>query len=259
MEYALTGTHGPVVLYIHGTPGGWDHVRFSHPHMRTLAPSRPGYLRTPAFTGQSPEQQAHAYAQLLDACAIERVIVMTASGGGPSGLCFASLYPARTRAVIAIESITQPIRLPPIPHPLKFDFSAWLFLKLMPTALMVRAMIPAQDNQARVLTSRPKLEAFDAMMHSLWPPSLRQDGVALDVAQFATFSLPSHPVTSPALIIHGDEDRNVPFTHAEHLATHIPQATLHRIHGGDHFMPITHAEELRQVVLEFIDALRHDT
>ena len=45
-EYQLVGDSGPVLLFLHGTPGGYDQGT-SVPEVRVLTPSRPGYLRTP--------------------------------------------------------------------------------------------------------------------------------------------------------------------------------------------------------------------
>jgi pimeloyl-ACP methyl ester carboxylesterase len=95
VQYSIQGEEGPVILFLHGTPGGFDHNPFftaeSFPGFRQLTPSRPGYLGTPLTTGATPEQQARAYAALLDTLGIDRVVVLGASGGGPSSVYFATL------------------------------------------------------------------------------------------------------------------------------------------------------------------------
>ncbi|MCE2559018.1 MAG: hypothetical protein J4F98_10505 [Acidobacteria bacterium] len=51
VEYVLEGDGDQVVLSIHGTPGGYDQ-RFGLAGFQVLAPSRPGYLRTPISAGR---------------------------------------------------------------------------------------------------------------------------------------------------------------------------------------------------------------
>ncbi len=68
MEYATKG-EGPALLLIHGSPGGYDQAMAfvsQNPGFKLISVSRPGYLRTPLETGQTPEEQADAFAALLD-------------------------------------------------------------------------------------------------------------------------------------------------------------------------------------------------
>jgi hypothetical protein len=56
IEYTLKGEGGPVLLFIHGTPGGYDQTTYPANTIRVLAPSRPGYLRAPLSIGKTPLQ-----------------------------------------------------------------------------------------------------------------------------------------------------------------------------------------------------------
>src|SRR5277367_656622 len=113
IEYAEIG-HGPSVLLTHGDPGGYDQVYqvvklegAEHGVSRYIIPSRPGYLRTPLSVGKTPKEQAQAFAALLDALKIEKVAVIGASGGGPSAIEFAALYPDRCNALILEEAVSM--------------------------------------------------------------------------------------------------------------------------------------------------------
>ena len=101
VEYQFVGNSGQVVLLLHGTPGGYDQTTEIE-GFRVLTPSRPGYLRTPLDAGRSPAEQARVYIALLDSLDIDNVIVMGASGGGPSAISFAANHPERTLALIAM-------------------------------------------------------------------------------------------------------------------------------------------------------------
>jgi 2-hydroxy-6-oxonona-2,4-dienedioate hydrolase len=58
-----------------------------------IAPSRFGYLRSTFHDGTTFDDQAHAYAYLLDRLGVKRVAVVALSQGGPSALLFAVLHP----------------------------------------------------------------------------------------------------------------------------------------------------------------------
>ena len=74
IEYVLKG-EGPVVLFLHGGPGGYDQgllesKTFNDGGFSVLSISRPGYLRTPLITGVTFEEQADAIEALLESLGI---------------------------------------------------------------------------------------------------------------------------------------------------------------------------------------------
>ena len=75
IEYGIVGDSGPVILFAHGTPGGFDQTPFfsavGFEGYRVLTPSRPGYMATPLDVGRTPQDQARAFAALLDALDID--------------------------------------------------------------------------------------------------------------------------------------------------------------------------------------------
>ena len=69
IEYVDRG-EGPTLLVFHDAPGGYDQAMllgslFPEEEFHLVAPSRPGYLRTPLTTGQSLAEQADAMAALV--------------------------------------------------------------------------------------------------------------------------------------------------------------------------------------------------
>ena len=259
IEYALEGDGDGVLLSIHGTPGGYDQ-RFGLEGFQVLAPSRPGYLRTPISAGRTPREQADAYAALLDALSIDQVVIMGLSGGGPSSMTFAAAYPDRTRALIALEAVSNS-DLPEIPAPafLSGDFTAWLSLSLLRRAVgtegLLEMFVPDPENRRLVLEDEEKVAAFEGLMWSLWPPSLRGDGLANDEEQFDALDLPLDDIQVPTLAIHGTADAAVPVEHARFLADRAPGVQMHLIEGADHMMPVSHQEEVVRAISEFIDGL----
>lgn len=228
IEYQIFGDSGPYLLYAHGRPGGYDQG-FSYPGFRVLVPSRPGYLRTPLSVGRTPEEQAHAYAVLLDSLSIGQVFVLGISGGGPSAISFAALYPKRTVALVALAAVSQPIEPDEVEPPfMQSDFLLW----------------------ATFATMR------DSLLMSIWPVSRREAGNENDETQFQTLDLMAgREVTVPTLIIHGTDDANVPFSHSQRLANQIPTAELHSIEGGTHWLLSTHEAEVNKIVAEFVQSV----
>ena len=107
IEYTLKGDSGPVLLYIHGSPGGYDQTIDPGENYRVLTPSRPGYLGTQIFAGRSPEEQTECFKALIDALNIDKVFVMGVSGGGPSSMHFAARHPQNTSGLILFEAVSH--------------------------------------------------------------------------------------------------------------------------------------------------------
>jgi pimeloyl-ACP methyl ester carboxylesterase len=260
VEYQIIGDSGPVVLRVHGTPGGYQKADAIEGR-RVLAPSRPGYLRTPIETGRTPEEQADAYAALMDSLDIKRAIVMGSSGGGPSAIAFAVRHPNRIVALIALEPISQSKALEfELPFFMHSDFLSWavlsVMIKGMDPADTVKAMVPDPKTQQVFLNDPVKLAEVKSEMASMmwanWPTALRQVGLDNDVAQYADLNLGANTITVPTLIIHGTADVNVEYAQSVTLAAQIPGAILHSIEGAGHAMPETHSAEIKAVIEGFL-------
>ncbi len=259
IEYLFAGEEGPVLLFVHGTPGGYDQAPADYEGFRILAPSRPGYLATPIEVGRTASEQAEAYRALLDALEIREVIVMGASGGGPSAITFAASYPDRVRALVAMEAVSQSMELLEAPGFLTSDFLFWLVFRAIEVGpgfeAILTNIVPNPENLKLILDDSETLEKVKAVLWSGWPPSLRREGFDNDNIQFTDLDLPLADVSVPTLIFHGTADINVPYGHAEFLAEQISGARLHAIANADHMMPFTHAKEIRTILRDFLAQL----
>ena len=108
IEFSQGGS-GPDVLVVHGSGGGFDQGQLLvravlDDHVHWIAPSRFGYLRSTFQPGAGFDDQAHAYAHLLDGLGIARVAVVALSHGGPSALLFAALHPERVTSLTLISA-----------------------------------------------------------------------------------------------------------------------------------------------------------
>ena len=142
MEFASRGSGAPVLVF-HSAPGGYDQSIalagfLEEEGFQIIAPSRPGYLRTPLATGLTPENQADAAAQLLDHLGLGKVSILGFGWGGPTAVEFARRFPDRTAALVLVSAVTAQMLPPPapalqLPHAiadkLTGDVGAWAFVK----------------------------------------------------------------------------------------------------------------------------------
>jgi pimeloyl-ACP methyl ester carboxylesterase len=255
IEYAEMG-HGPPILIVHGNPGGYDQVyklfKLQHAEngdFRYIVPSRPGYLRTPLSVGKTPKEQAEAFAALLDALKIEKVAVIGGSGGGPSAIEFAALYPERCVALVLEAAIIMKIVAPKpgfaeaaIKNTVGFDFSFWLLKNQFVAGLQAKE--PKDPEITAIAT---------AIVNSAVPYARRKDGWDNDTEQWTTLAeLPLASIRCPTLILQGTADQNVPPAQAELAHAQIAGSKLVTLSGQDHWMLITKHKELDSLSHAFL-------
>jgi pimeloyl-ACP methyl ester carboxylesterase len=256
IEYATLG-EGEPKLVIHGMPGGYDQGLLMHrafpenlDGIRTIAVSRPGYLRTPVASGESPEEQADLYAALLDELKIERVIVEGASGGAPSAVQFALRHPERTKALVLIAPMFKGWEgkgnetPPPGSFLMQENVIAWLA-----GDRLARRMLPQAS-----LNDEKQTHAARALVKTSLPTELRVDGMVNDARAFNKLDYAAWPleqIAAPTLILQGDKDVNVPIEATVAAAARIPGAELHMFKGGDHFFMVSRANEMFDRMRQF--------
>jgi 2-hydroxy-6-oxonona-2,4-dienedioate hydrolase len=108
IEYTEGGSGLPV-LVIHGSGGGYDQGELMvravlGEQFHSITPSRFGYLRSTFRDGATFDDQAHAYAYLLDRLGVKKVAIVALSHGGPSALLFAVLHPERVSSLTLISA-----------------------------------------------------------------------------------------------------------------------------------------------------------
>ncbi len=261
IEYASVG-EGPAVLVLHGIGGGYDQgllvTRLNKDNpFRLLSVSRPGYLRTPLTTGTTPEEQADAYAALLDTLGIYRVAIVGISAGGPSALQFALRHPDRCWALISVSGVSGKIsahlsRLESLVAALlNSDFSLWLLGVAARPMLFTLSGIGKQM-QSDLAHDPAKMEVIVSIIQPL-PISKRKAGFDNDLRQFAdlsTYDL-AH-ITAPTMVLHGTADGVVPISHSEFIARSIPHTEMVKIEGGGHLCVVTHKEQALPALLGFL-------
>ena len=249
---------GPRVMSIHGSPGGFDQGLVWARHLRDggrelIAPSRPGYLRTPLDSGRSPAQQADLYAAMLDALHIDKVTVLGISSGGPSAVHFAARHPSRTNALLLDAAVLLPIA--PASNEIEraiFESGTgiWLSCQMAKRWPKLTAALVVDTLSAGLVKDR-KRDAVDwitsdpARLHnivdlptSLAPRRFRETGQRNDESNETNLDpLPFAEITAPTLIAQGTNDVFPLIDHATNAADKMPGAELMLVEEGHHGLP----------------------
>jgi len=264
VETAQTG-QGSAVLISHGSGGGYDMgiwlARFLGGPYRYIAPSRVGYLRSPAPANPTPEAQADLYAALLDLLKIDSAVVIGLSGGGASALQFALRHSAGCSGLILISAISR--QVPPLPRVLRAifpimlisDFLPW-FLHALAPGRIYQANGVSREVLAQIRNDGETMRQLAELFQTNFPSTLRREGMLCDLQQMANpFPIPLERITIPALVIHAEDDPVVPIALGEYSAATIPGARFLRLKDGGHFACVTHRKETLPAIHEFMEDL----
>ena len=246
IEYTDGGS-GPAVLVIHGSGGGYDQGELIAQavlgeQFHWISPSRFGYLRSGLPETATWDDQAHAYAYLLDHLGIEKVAVVAMSQGGLSALLFAVSHPEQVSSLTLIScgvasSSNQDQALADdkgamLTTIFRYDWLYWGISKLFKRPLM--ELMGASDAVINSLSGaqRKLLERFIDDMNPVAP---RSAGVMFDnQAQLPGERIAA--ITAPTLILHAADDTLQLYRNAQFAAATIPNARLVRFDRGGHFL-----------------------
>lgn len=262
IEYSEGGA-GPPVLVIHGSGGGFDQGELIvqsvlDDHFHWIAPSRFGYLRSTFHNGATFDDQAHAYAALLDQLGIERVAVVALSHGGPSALLFAVLHPERVASLTLISCGVAPAlsdeqaqadtKGNTLVSVYSEDYRYWLITRLFRKQFL--QLIGVDDTVIASLDAGQQV-LIDRVVDEMNPVSLRAAGVAFDNQA----TLPGERIAAirvPTLILHAKDDTLQLYHNAEFAAATIPEARLISFERGGHFVMVTEQAAVRTAVQQHI-------
>ena len=262
IEYTEGGS-GPAVLVIHGSGGGFDQGELMvqavlGDQFHWIAPSRFGYLRSTFHEGATFDDQAHAYAYLLDQLGIKKVAVVVLSHGGPSALLFAALHPERVSSLTLISSGVASSATQDQAEAnqkgemwvtiFKYDPLYWGITKLFNKQLM--ELMGANDAVIADLTPEQR-ELAAQFIDYMNPVSQRSAGAAFDNKA----TMPNERIASiqaPTLIFHAKDDTLQLYHNAEFAASTIPGARLVSFERGGHLLMIVEQSTIRTVMHEHI-------
>ena len=247
IEYTLLG-NGPAVLVCHGTSCNCfstdDSAPLQEAGFSVLRPSRPGYGRTPLKVGRTAAQAAEALVALLDNLEIATCAVIAISGGGPTGVALAALFPERVKRLALVAAVTQPEERPNEPayrsqaafygpmHGMMWGMLG-LISNLSPRSMAKQTLTIFSSHDPEDGLRRLSADDVAAIRRFYQGQSSRQG--ALNDGAHTVGADVLKVVRQPTLVIHSREDRSVPFSHAEWSLKNIPHAELCEAGFTGHF------------------------
>jgi len=262
IEYTSGGS-GPDVLVIHGAGGGYDQGELLvqallGDNFHWITPSRFGYLRSTFHSGATWDDQAHAYACLLNKLGLKKVAVVALSQGGPSALLFAVLYPERVSSLtlvscgVASSATADQAQANKKGDMLKtifqHDLLYWTTTKLFKKQFM--GLMGAPDAVVDNLTPQQR-ELAEQVIDYMNPVSPRSSGVTLD----NTAKMPNERIALiqiPTLVVHATDDMLQLYHNAEYASSTIPGAKLLRFERGGHLLMVVEQMAIRPAVQKHI-------
>lgn len=218
------------------------------PHRRVLAFDQPGMGRSPAvFPTLTIPQLADLGARVLDLLGVERADVLGYSFGGAVAQQLALTAPRRVRKLVLVASVYGLGGIPTDP----FTTAAVIAHQSpTPTPPGMRALARLGYGGV-VKTDDTALEAFERAVAAA-PPDLNSFlGQALAAGTWS--SLPwLWAITTPTLVLSGDDDLIVPVANAVVLATWIPRARLRVLTGAGHLMVLDQTDDVAREISAFL-------
>jgi pimeloyl-ACP methyl ester carboxylesterase len=225
-----------VLFWHHGTPniGAPPRPLFAAAAqlgIRWLAYDRPGYGGSSPDPGRNIASAASAVASIANALAIERFAVIGHSGGGPHALACAALLPERVLAAVSLAGLA----------PLGAAGLDWFAGMNAAGAAGLRAASAGRAAK----TQHEAVAEFDPAMFTAadyaalagdwaWlnevvgPAQAAGPGGLIDddLAYVAAWGFDPATIVAPLLLLHGLEDRVVPASHSQWLASQCATAEL---------------------------------
>jgi pimeloyl-ACP methyl ester carboxylesterase len=253
LGYATWGPeHGRPLVLQHGSPSSrlgrpWPPTFFAEQDVLAVTYDRPGYGRSDPQPGRRVLNAASDVAALTDHLQLETFSVMGLSGGGPHALACAFALGGRVRRTATVGGLA-PADMPGfLGGMMDFNRGHWIavrqglaahttylaelagLLQQDSEAFMARlASEMAEGDQRQLAALQANPARYRANLEMLAEAGRQGARGWIDdyVAIAGDWGFRLEDVTGEVRVWHGHADRNVPPTHAEYLAAHLPNTTL---------------------------------
>ncbi|MFV0414844.1 MAG: alpha/beta fold hydrolase [Chthoniobacterales bacterium] len=224
----------PTILLIHGGAGGYDQSLALNGDLykagfNVIAPSRPGYLRTPLAEGLLFEHQARLIREMLKKLDIKKVTVFAFAEGAVPACVLAVENPDLVQSLVLLSPVMevkgrrQPFGLFALDK-ITGDVGAWWMYRESespkPRELIEKVFDLTQEFPDKMLRydlvketmeNPERRERFIKFVRSMTPVSPREEGTRNDDVQLvAPPRIPYAKIQCPVLIIGGENDILLP-------------------------------------------------
>jgi pimeloyl-ACP methyl ester carboxylesterase len=265
VTYRMAGDGDPVVL-LHGLAGSstnWRHIMPALAERFTVvAPDLLGFGESAKPRGDySIGAHAAGVRDLLVALGVESATIVGHSLGGGVAMQLAYLSPGRCQRLVLVSSGGLGREVSPFLRALSLPGSELVLGVALDkrvrragealTGLAGRLGMRWGSVGAEVwrgygtLTRRSAQQSFVHTVRSVIDP-FGQRVSARDRLYLAG--------AIPTMIVWGDQDRVIPVDHAYAAHRLMPGSRLEILHGVGHLLPVDHADELRNLLVDFIDS-----
>jgi len=219
--------------------------------------------------------------ELLDKLAIDKVVAMGYSAGGPLALNFANKYPERTHALVMEAGVSTVYENPSEEVMDSFwaklflsnriqDFLSWITVIFIKIAFKMafKSIIGMET-----LLDKEGIKKFTDLVsidkeRRMWliklidttvPMSLRKLGLNHDVELLTSIEkIPVDNINVKSLLVYSKEDNDVKWLNAEYLETNLKDFELLVTHGG-HFMWIGEdMDKIKSKRIEFLKSINFE-
>jgi pimeloyl-ACP methyl ester carboxylesterase len=212
--------------------------------VRWVSHDRPGYGGSTHLPDRTIGNAAECVAAVADALGIGDFAVMGHSGGSSHALATAALLPGRVTAVAGLAAVAP------------FGAEGWFDGMAAAGAASLRAAAEGRaakekyeaaaefDPEVFTAADFAALTGSWSWLNDVVQPALGAAGlIDDDLAYVAPWGCDPAAITAPALLVHGADDRMIPATHSEWLASRIPGAELRLTPGDGHISVLDHAAD----------------
>jgi 2-hydroxy-6-oxonona-2,4-dienedioate hydrolase len=259
IHYHEAGSGHPVIL-LHGSgPGATGWSNFSRnigplaEHFHVFAVDMPGWGESHAVTRDEIDHP-ESLRQFMDALGIERAALVGNSMGGVTVMAMAIKHPDRVTHAITMGS--GHMKTPKLfgagdgpTEGLKVLFAAYADPTPENMFRLVDVMTYGPEHATEEL-ARARSEATLAR-----PDHVRNflEGLPKGGPVREWFDLEGlRDVQVPTLLLHGRDDRVVPYEDSLHFVARIPNSRLVLVNRCGHWLMIEHADEFNRLVTEFV-------
>lgn len=242
MFYAERGKGGPALVAVHGAGGTHQHwglqLRDLSDTARVVVIDLPGHGRSPAPGCNTVADYSQAVVAALDALNLEQVVLAGHSMGGAVALWSALTAPERVAGLVLVATGA---RLPVLP-------AIFESVEQGDLATAVRLVI----ERAYARTTPPRLQAAGEV--AFLENSL--EVFAGDLRACAAYNVMNElaAITSPALVVCGDDDRITPAKFSHLLHNTIPNAQLVMVPDAGHMVLIEQPDRVNTAIRDFLAA-----
>jgi pimeloyl-ACP methyl ester carboxylesterase len=262
LHYNEAGSGYPVIM-LHGSgPGatGWSNFKTTinglRGEYRAIAPDMPGWGKSDTAP---PDDRDHveALALLLDDLGIEKAAVIGNSMGGATALRFAVEHPDRISHLIPMGA--------PAPGPNLFNAGSTLSEGVRVLLAAYRDPSPANFKELVSVMAYDQQFASDELAAERSASALANPEHLANFLEAMAQGTPAGPASStlsaqqqltqvqtPTLVVHGRNDRTIPYESALRLLAHIPNSRLLLLNKCGHWAQLEHADEFNRAVTSFI-------